>query len=103
MSRADCQKRLIVDTVQWRHNTDLHDGCQIETNPAAVLYQLSIHAWGGLSGARNDVDTALAACQDSTLPLLLFLPPLLLEASRRPPPVANLRPTFADVVTSERN
>lgn len=40
-------------------------------------YQLWIHAWGGLSGARNDVDTALAVCQDSTpSPLLSFsLPP----------------------------
>lgn len=29
-------KHLIVDTVQWNHNTDLHDGCQIKMNPAMV-------------------------------------------------------------------
>lgn len=34
-------KHLIVDTVQWNHNTDLHDGCQIKMNPAMVLPALN--------------------------------------------------------------
>lgn len=49
-------KHLIVDTVQWDYNTDLHDGCQIKTNPAMVFTSFEFMHGGRLSGARDDVD-----------------------------------------------
>lgn len=36
---ARLPKHLMVDTLERRHNTDQHDGCQIQTNPAFTSFE----------------------------------------------------------------
>lgn len=38
---ARLPKHLMVDTLERRHNTDQHDGCQIQTGPAVLLPALN--------------------------------------------------------------
>lgn len=63
-------KHLIVDTVQWDYNTDLHDGCQIKTNPAMVFTSFEFMHGEGCQGREMMWTLALTVCQDFTsLPL----------------------------------
>ena len=63
-------KHLIVDTVQWNHNTDLHDGCQIKMNPAMGFTSFEFMHGEACQGREMMWTLALTVCQDFTsLPL----------------------------------
>ncbi len=63
-------KHLIVDTVQWNYNTDLHDGCQIKMNPAMVFTSFEFMHGEACQGREMMWTLALTVCQDFTsLPL----------------------------------